>query len=81
MSTTISNSYRASLLTGQPGLSRLFSVAGAAWLIASRGTRRPRVVRIDGADHAAEEWRFTDISAADRNSVSTERMRLSRFCI
>jgi Fe-S cluster assembly protein SufD len=62
MSATISNSYLASLLTGQPELSAAFSSPAHAWLNRLRADAVDRVGALTVPTTRDEEWRFTDIS-------------------
>jgi Fe-S cluster assembly protein SufD len=63
MSVTISNSYLASLLTGQPELPAAFSSPALAWLNRLRAEAVDRVGALTVPTTRDEEWRFTDISS------------------
>ena len=63
MSVTISNSYLASLLTGQPELSVAFSSPTLAWLNRLRAEAVDRVGALTVPTTRDEDWRFTDISS------------------
>ena len=62
MSTTISNSCLASLLTDQPELPAAFSLPALAWLNRLRADAVDRVGVLTVPTTRDEEWRFTDIS-------------------
>lgn len=73
MSATISNSYLASLLTGQPELSAASSSPAHAWLNRLRADAVDRVGALTVPTTRDEEWRFTDISPLTKISFQPTR--------
>lgn len=88
MSATISNSYLAGLLTGQPELSAAFSSPANAWLNRLRADAVDRVGALTVPTTRDEEWRFTDISPLTRipfqptrNAPSLDAGKIEHFTL
>src|SRR5258706_1162758 len=88
MSATISNSYLAGLLTGQPEFSAAFSSPAHAWLNRLRADAVDRVGALTVPTTRDEEWRFTDISPLTRipfqptrNAPSLDAGKIEHFTL